>query len=304
MEYKPVWLDADILKKRLSELGRLGLKSIMYAGEGEPFLHARMAEIINHTKKAGIDVAVTSNGVLFNEEAAEKTISSMAWIKISINGATRNTYAMIHRCKPGDFDKVIKNMSFAVKLKKKRKYKCALGMQLLLLPENFHEAVSLARLARDIGIDYLAIKPYSQHPQSKTRKYSAVNYRNYEYLRDKLMKMNTRHFNVIFRLNAMKKWDSGERNYRHCLALPFWSYIDAAGNVWGCSVYIGKKSFFYGNIYKQSFKDIWTSARRLKSLRWSENKLDAFNCRINCRMDEINRYLWDLKNSPEHVNFI
>ena len=50
MKYQPRFLDTAMLKERLPELGRLGLKSIMYAGEGEPFLHRDMAEIINHTK--------------------------------------------------------------------------------------------------------------------------------------------------------------------------------------------------------------------------------------------------------------
>ena len=51
MEYKPRFLDTAIFKKRLTEMGRLGVKSIMYAGEGEPLLHKGIAEIINHTKK-------------------------------------------------------------------------------------------------------------------------------------------------------------------------------------------------------------------------------------------------------------
>ena len=29
----------------------------------------------------------------------------------------------------------------------------------------------------------------------------------------------------------MQKWDGGERDYERCMALPFWSYIDAGGNV-------------------------------------------------------------------------
>lgn len=304
MDYEPRCLDTGLFKERLLELGKLGLKSIMYAGEGEPFLHRDMTEIINYTKKSGIDAAVTTNGVLFKKEIADRILGSTEWIKVSINGATCDTYAKIHRCDAGDFNRVIENMSYAVKARKENNYSCTLGMQLLLLPENCREAVPLAKLARDIGMDYLVIKPYSQHPQSKTTKYNSIKYNEYEYLGDELESFNTNEFNVIFRVHTMKKWDDGKRDYNRCLALPFWSYIDAGGNVWGCSVYLGDERFLYGNIYEQSFRQIWEGEKRLNSLRWVEGKLDASRCRVNCRMDEVNRYLWSLKNTPEHVNFI
>jgi GTP 3',8-cyclase len=304
MEYQPRYLDTDILKKRLSELGKLGLKSAMYAGEGEPFLHKDIADIINHTKGSGIDVSLTTNGVLFKKEICDKILGDTEWIKVSINGATPETYSKIHRSSPDDFKHVIENMSYAAKLKKKKQYGCTLGMQLLLLPDNCHEAVMLAGLAREIGMDYLVIKPYSQHPQSKTTVYSSIKYNEYEYLTEELEELNTNDFSVIFRIRAMREWDDKGRDYKKCLALPFWSYIDAGGNVWGCSVYLGDEKFLYGNIYKETFEEIWSGIRRRESLRYVEERMDASDCRVNCRMDKINRYLWELKNPPEHVNFI
>ena len=304
MGYKPNFLKANILKERLSELGELGLKSIMYAGEGEPFLHPEMVSIIEHTKESGIDVALTTNGVLLRKEIVERVLINTEWIKVSINGGTRETYAKIHQSKPDDFDKVVDNLSFAAEVKKDNDYKCVLGMQLVLLPENHHEVVSLAKLAREIGMDYLVVKPYSQHPQSKTNKYSTIKYSDFDYLSERLEKISSDNFGVVFRSNAMKKWDNNHRNYEHCLALPFWSYIDASGNVWGCSVYLGDERFCYGNIYENRFKEIWEGKKRQKSLWWVENELDTNQCRVNCRMDEINRYLWELKNPSEHVNFV
>jgi len=304
MEYKPRYLDTALFKERLSEFGKLGIKSIMYGGEGEPFLHKNIAEIIRHTKESGIDAAVTTNGVLFKNDIAEKMLSHVEWIKTGIDGASRATYAKIHRCSEDDFDKLLSNLTYAAELKRKNKYKCTLGVQSLLLPENQREMVDLAKISRDIGLDYLVIKPYSQHIQSKTKMYSSIEYSGYEWLRDELEKINTRNFQVIFRLHTMKKWDEASRNYKHCFALPFWSYIDAGGNVWGCSIYLGDERFLYGNIYEEDFKQIWEGQKRRKSLCWCENELNISECRVNCRMDEINRYLWDLKNPIKHVNFI
>ncbi len=304
MEYKPRYLGKEVLNERLSELAKLGLKSVMYAGEGEPFLHKDMAEIINHTKSSGIDAAVTTNAVLMNKEITDRILPDTEWIKVSINGAEKETYAKIHRCRADDFDRVVENMRYAARLRREKRYKCALGMQLLLLPENRHEAVSLAELARDIGMDYLVIKPYSQHPMSKTNIYSSIKYSCYEYLHDELKKTENEDFSVIFRINAMKSWDKAEKAYKRCLALPFWSYIDAGGNVWGCSVYLSDEKFLYGNIYEETFKEIWEGENRKKSLEWVEGCMDASKCRLNCRMDEINKYLWSLKCPPDHVNFI
>ena len=128
----------------------------------------------------------------------------MEWVKVSIDGATKETYAKIHRCHPDDFDKVIRNISYAAELRRREKYTCTLGMQFLLLPENSHEVVTLARMARDIGLDYLVVKPYSQHIQSKTTIYSSIEYSDYEYLKDELAKFNTDDFSVIFRIYTMK----------------------------------------------------------------------------------------------------
>ncbi|MFA5161608.1 MAG: radical SAM/SPASM domain-containing protein [Elusimicrobiales bacterium] len=304
MEYKPRMIDADILKKRLSEMGRLGLKSAMFAGEGEPFLHPRMAEITEHCVKSGVDAAFTTNAVPLRRDITERILPVTSWIKASVNGGTAKTYAAIHRTKPEDFEKAFSNMAYAAELKRRRGYRCALGMQMILLPENEGEAVLLAKKAKAAGMNYLVIKPYSQHPQSRTRRYADVKYSGGQKLAAALEKIASAEFSVIFRSRAMEKWDAAEKPYCRCLALPFWTYIDSGGNVWGCSMFLGKKEFYYGNINESSFSKIWKGAERKKSLAYAAGKLDARHCRVNCRMDEINRYLWNLKTPPEHVNFI
>lgn len=304
MKYQPRFLDAAILKDRLTEMGKLGVKSIMYAGEGEPFLHKNISDIVAATKKSGIDVAITSNAVLFDEKMSHEILPNLSWIKVSINAAKPDTYAKIHRANPEDLNRVMKNMAYAAKIRRKNNYSCTLGMQIVLLPDNYHEVLLLAKKAKKIGMDYLVVKPYSQHPLSKTVSFKDIKYSRFTGLSEELSRLNDGHFNAIFRSHTMKKWDDAKRGYRHCLALPFWAYIDAGGNVWACSVYLTKKKFCIGNICKNSFRDIWESKKHNNLVRWAAEELDTDKCRINCRMDEVNRYLWDLKHPPAHVNFI
>lgn len=304
MEYQPRHLDTTVLKRRLTEMGGLGLKSVMYAGEGEPFLHKDIAEIINHTKACGIDVAVTSNGVLFTEKIFTKTLPSISWIKISCNAATSQTYAAIHRTKKDDFAAVIKNITEAVRFRKSEKIASTIGMQLILLPENAHEAVELAALAKEIGADYLVIKSYSQHLKSITQQYREFKYSDYLHLDSEFKKLSGDGFNVIFRSNAMRKLEENGRRYERCLALPFWTYVDAGGGVWGCSAFLSDERFHYGNINESTFEEIWQGRKRADVKRLIAKELNTDACRINCRMDEVNRYLWELTHPGAHVNFI
>ena len=304
MEYQARQLDKAVLEARLTEMGSLGVKSIMYAGEGEPFLHKSMPAIINHTKKSGIDVAVTSNGVLFTEKVYKECLASITWIKVSFNAGTAATYAKIHRTKEEDFDKTLNNISGAVKFREANSLASTIGMQMILLPENVNEAVLLAKKAKETGADYLVIKSYSQHLKSKTKIYDGLKYSDFMHLGEELKKLSDKNFNVIFRFNAMQKLEETKRKYGKCLAIPFWSYIDAGGGVWACSAFLGDERFLMGNINENTFEEIWKSERRKKVMEFVMKELDTSECRVNCRMDEVNRYLWELKNPSLHVNFI
>jgi radical SAM protein with 4Fe4S-binding SPASM domain len=308
MEYQNRFLNTQVYKEHATELARLGLKSIMFAGEGEPFLHKDIVEMINHTKASGIDVAITTNGVLFGEKLFTETLRSISWTKVSINAATPKTYAAIHRTDEKDFGRVIENITKAVKYRNEQKIDSTIGMQMILLPENRHEAVELATIARDIGADYLVIKSYSQHLKSITTQYKDFSYDMEMGLKEELDKISTENFSVVFRANAMSKLSAEKKNkgrgYARCLALPFWSYIDAGGGVWGCSAYLSDERFLFGNINENSFEEIWTGEKRRKCMEFVDSELDVTECRTNCRMDEVNRYLSELKNPASHVNFI
>lgn len=304
MDYRPRFLDTGTLRERIAELGRLGLKSMMFGGEGEPLLHKDLAAIVNHTKASGIDVAITTNGVLLQKDLFSQMAGNVSWIKVSLNAGSPETYAAIHRTRAADFNRVVDNLADASASVRAENGSCTIGAQMILLPENADEVESLTKICREIGLKYLVIKPYSQHLKSITHVYKNFDYTPYLKMMEKLAKFNDKEFSVVFRANTIKKMHRPKRGYERCLALPFWSYIDSDGNVWGCSAYLGDERFNYGNIHEQTFEQIWKGEKRRSSMDMVASELDTESCRMNCRMDEVNLYLWELTHPSPHVNFI
>ncbi|MBF0561767.1 MAG: radical SAM protein [Alphaproteobacteria bacterium] len=304
--YKAVSLDVDVMRDRLAEMGRLGIKSIMYAGEGEPLLHKRIVELVQITKASGIDVSFTTNASVMPKDFCEEALAHISWIKVSLNAGTAETYSRIHRTKAAHFDQVIANLQRMVAARAAGGYGVTLGAQILLLPENRDEIATLAEICRDrIGLDYLVVKPYSQHNFSITRTYEDLAYTDFAALQDELGGLSTEKFRLVFRGNTMRKYTSEDR-YPRCYSVPFlWGYIMASGVVSGCSAYLLDPRFEYGDINKNTFKEIWHGEKRRQGFELVSHDLNIDECRRNCRMDEVNRYLYKVTdNPPDHVNFI
>jgi radical SAM protein with 4Fe4S-binding SPASM domain len=299
--YQPAFLDKEVILRDIRLMSQKGLKSVICSGEGEPLLNKDMPSLANGIKSCGVDVAMSTNGVLFTKERIEECLGAFSWVRYSIASMEEESYDRIQRGKADDLEKVKENLGEAVRLKKDRKLTTTLGVQCLLLPDNAGQLTDMAKALREIGVDYLTVKPYSQHRHSKNQ--YEIDYGEMLDLEKQLKEYITDDFAVYFRTSAMRKMHH-DKSYGQCYGLPFMTHIDAKGNVWPCVAHIGTEELCYGNINDETFEQIWEGGRR-REVNGRLNKMDINKvCREACRLDEINQYLDELRHPGRHVNFI
>ena len=301
-------LDADILMTRIGEMSRLGVKSIMFAGEGEPLLHPRMVEIAAHTKNCGIDVSITTNGMTGNAKLWEELLPSLTWIRFSIDAAVPETYATVHGISSANFERTITSLKEAVRTKRENNLSVTIGVQFLMIQQNLADIESALRLYSEIGVDYLSFKPYSEHPQMLNKSgftYGAAIIDSIEKAVRAFVSISTAKTVIIFRKAATEAYSDGVQRFTSCCALPFWGYLSSKGDFYTCSVYLNDDRFKVGNMYAETMEAILFGEKRKKSIAFAEHELEiGHECRLNCRMARINEFLDFLNSKPEHVNFI
>jgi cyclic pyranopterin phosphate synthase len=294
--YPAILFNSDILIERMKEAQALGVKSVMFAGTGEPLVHKRISLITEAAHGHGLDVAFTTNGVLLDRL---EPVDKCAWIKVSLNAGRQETYAAVHQTDAKDWDKVWSGIRNAVK----RKGNCTIGVQCVVLPENVYEMRELATHCLEAGVDYLVLKPYSQGTFSITHKYEGTDYKAMRSYLEGVREFSTKTFKVIYRSDSVNQEITGKHSYDKCRATPvFWTYAMADGRMFTCSAHLMDERFCIGNLNELTFKQLWEGEGRRQ--QWELMKsFDIKQCRLNCRMDKQNRYLADITRTA-HVNFI
>jgi len=239
-----------------------------------------------------------------HEAFVTNCLDSISWIKISVNGGDEETYNHVHQAKKGDWKTLWENITFATSYRNIQGLQTAIGIQIVVIPENVESLEDLLLESKLAGVDYVVIKPYSQHLSSMetAKKYSGLEYNSGETFAKLKEKFEDETFSIVVRNNAIA--ETGH-SYDRCYSTPnFWAYLMSNGDLYSCSAYLLDNRFNLGNINESTFQAIWEGEKRKKNIELVENHLDINECRVNCRMNQVNKYLWELKNPPSHLSFI
>ncbi len=284
------------------ELATMGVKSLVFAGNGEPTLHVDTIEAIALAKSLGLDVAMSTNGALLKDEHFDTLAKCLTWIRFSFNAGSKENYVRVHQTSGDDWDKVIGNITKLKEAKVRLNSEITIGSQFVLIPENKDYALEHGQRLKDLGVDYFSVKHFYEHSHNEFEVKEHIADDFIEYLSSEAQKLTTENFTFLVRSS---KNLSSQRTYTTCYGLEFIVFIDENGAVYSCFSHQYDKKTVMGNIFENNFNDIWNSTKKKDSINYINDCITKNSCQPNCRHHQINNYLWEIKNpSIEHINFI
>ena len=134
----------------LDDFAEIGVKAVSLVSDGESTLSKAYVPFIQHASEIGIDIGNATNGWEFEKEKVDQVLPHMKWIRFTVAAGTPEGYSKImFKSKEHTevFDRAMKNIRYAVELKKKLKLDVTLGIQMVLTPDFEDEIIPFAKLA-------------------------------------------------------------------------------------------------------------------------------------------------------------
>ena len=252
------------------DFAEIGIRSVSLVSDGESTLSKSYVPFIQHLSSLGIDVANATNAWEWEAEKVDQILPHMTWIRFTVAAGRPESYAKIMYKGPQHtevFDRAIKNIKYAVDLKKKLGLKVTLGIQMVLMPDLKDEIIPFAKLGVDLGVDYAVIKHCSDDESGSL----GIDYNQYEPLYDLLTQaeaMSNDQTKVIVKWNKIKNGD--KPSYKRFYGPQFLLQISGSGLVAPSGMFFNARysKLHIGNFTEERFKDIWKSERYWRAMNY------------------------------------
>ena len=303
-------IEREALLNFIRDSGRLGVKSLGFIGDGEPTLNPALYDATVLAAEVGVDTSMATNGLALDMDRAHDLLKNMTWIRFNLSAGTEEGFLRVHQTQKKHFWPLMEKIKELVRIRNEQGYKCTIGLQMVLIPECYDQVIAEAELGKELGVDYFVIK----HCSDSEYKEIGIDYKDYETVYDVLRAaeaMTTDDYVV------QAKWEKigagretalykdGYRKYDVCYGTPFLLQISGNGKIYPCGPFFNKERFYIGDLHQDSFYDLVMGDHYWQVHQDIANSVDVHkDCAIGCRQDYVNKFLWDLKNPPEHINFI
>lgn len=275
-------LDTDEALDLIDYMHKCGVFILSFSG-GEPFLRPDFFTILGRAREKGIEIGVTTNGTLLDENTVRR-LSSLAPFNVHISidgiGEVHDSF----RNRAGVFDSSVRSLTLL------RKYKIPCGITTSMTKRNFHDLDNIKEFVKQKNIRSWEI--FFAIPVGNLDKSEAIDEaeflelaRKVEGIRKELK--GTRVF-VGDSLGYFGKSCIRDEEWGGCTAGITHCAIDAYGNVKGCP--IQPQELIEGNIRDRSLDEIWLSNSAFRYNR-GDVELEGYcskcqnkkSCRAGCK---------------------
>lgn len=254
----------------LDDFASIGIRSVSLVSDGESTLSKAYVPFIQHASELGIDVGNATNAWEFGEDKIDQVLPHMTWIRFTVAAGRPESYANIMYKGPEHtevFDHAMKNIKYAVALKKRLNLSVTLGIQMVLMPHLKDEIIPFAQLGLDLGVDYAVIKHCSDDEQHTL----GIDYSQYENLHDLLVEaegMSNEQTKVIVKWSKIR--DGDKPTYNRFYGPQFLLQISGSGLVAPSGMFFNARysKLHIGNFVEERFKDIWKSERYWRAMNY------------------------------------
>ncbi len=247
----------------LDDFAEIGVKGVSLISDGESTLSKAYVPFIQHAANIGIDVGNATNGWEWDPDKIDQVLPYLTWVRFTCAAGTPEGYSKIMF--KGEkytevYDRAMRNIRYAVELKKKLKLKVTLGLQMVLMPEFEDEIIPFSKLALDLGVDYGVIKHCSDDEFGTL----GVDYSKYEKMYSLLNTaegLSNKNTKIIVKWNKIK--NKGKPTYKRFYGPQFLLQISGSGLVAPSGMFFNARysKFHIGNYVDERFKDIFKSDR-------------------------------------------
>ena len=152
----------------IDESAGKGLRSVRFAGGGDPLFHRQIEQVIDHVHSRGLVIDnITSNGLGMSAAVARRLVDGKTReILISLNAADAADYSRMMQVKPAIFDKILDNIRHLVSIRGEAAYPC-LVIQFLLDRQNDTRLPEMYALGRSLGADVIAVNLVLEIPRHR-----------------------------------------------------------------------------------------------------------------------------------------
>jgi len=299
-------LDRETLLRIMKDLGAAGVKSCCFQGCGEPFMNPHTSEAITTGSESGVDMSIVTNGILFVEEKAKESLPYLHWLRFSAIEADAEIYAYVHGCHRGQYHQLLKNIQAATKLKDAIGHpELILSAMMVVLDYNWQTVPEVTRIARELGLDYIMIRPPSSSVLNRYQ-WTPDLHKKHADIVSKALEYDSDDFVVSIRWDSFESENKGAfpKQFETCYGIEFQTMIDSDACVYPCLHFWGVQEYKIGDLQRSTFEEIWKSDRKKLVFKKLSSEHDLNQCYQVCKQSFFNQSLWELKDVPLHVNFI